>query len=268
LLVVILAFTLVGALISSRLPTNPIGWICLAIGLILALEGVADGYHVYALQTRPGSLPGGDYMAWLGNWTWAPALFLSGTFMVLLFPDGRLPSRRWRAISWLSVVVLISTIVSYAFYPGRLDEAPNVINPLGVESAGGVLGFVFASSLLLLPVCFVASALSMIFRFRRARGAVRQQIKWFAAAAVLQALAFSLYSVVPSDLAEDFVALTFAGLPVAVGIAVLRHRLYDIDVVINRALVYGSLTISLALVYIGLVVSLQYLLRAAVGGGS
>ncbi len=257
-----------GSLISSRLPINSIGWICLAIGLILALEGVADGYHVYALQTRPGSLPGGDYMAWLGNWTWAPALFLSGTFMVLLFPDGRLPSRRWRAISWLSVVVLISTIVSYAFYPGRLDEAPNVINPLGVESAGGVLGFVFASSLLLLPVCFVASALSMIFRFRRARGAVRQQIKWFAAAAVLQALAFSPYSVVPSDLAEDFVALTFAGLPVAVGIAVLRHRLYDIDVVINRALVYGSLTISLALVYIGLVVSLQYLLRAAVGGGS
>jgi hypothetical protein len=94
LLVVILAFTVVGALISSRLPANPIGWICLVVGLVLALEAVADRYYVYALRTLPGSLPGGEYMAWLGNWTWAPVLLLIGTFLVLLFPDGRLPSRR------------------------------------------------------------------------------------------------------------------------------------------------------------------------------
>lgn len=250
LLVVILAFTLVGALISSRLPTNPIGWICLSIGLILALEAVADGYHVYALQTLPGSLPGGEYMAWLGNWTWAPAVFLIGTFLVLLFPDGRLPSRRWRVVAWLSVVGLISICVSYAFHPGRLEEAPNVTNPLGIEAAESVLEFFYTFSLLLLPLCFVASALSMVFRFRRATGEVRQQIKWFAAAAVLQTMAFTFYSVVSSEVIEDFVALTFAGLPVAVGVAILRHRLYDIDVVINRALVYGSLTISLALVYV------------------
>jgi hypothetical protein len=268
LLVVILAFTLVGALISSRLPANPIGWICLAIGLIMALEAVADGYHVYALQTRPGSLPGGEYMAWLGNWLWAPWLLLIGTFMVLLFPDGRLPSRRWRVVAWLSVAALVSISVSYAFSPGRLDEAPNVTNPLGIEFAGSALGFVYSWDVLLLPLCFVASALSMILRFRRATGEVRQQIKWFAAAAVLQAMAFSFYFVVPSGVVEDLVALIFAGLPVAVGIAILRHRLYDIDVVINRALVYGSLTISLALVYVGLVVSLQYVFRALTGGGS
>ena len=265
LLVVILAFAFVGALISSRLPTNPIGWICLAIGLILALEAVADGYHVYALQTRPGSLPGGEYMAWLGNWTWAPALLLIGTFMVLLFPDGRLPSRRWRVVAWLSVAALISISVSYAFLPGRLDEAPNVTNPLGIESAGSALEFVYTWDLLLLPLCFVASALSMVLRFRRATGVVRQQIKWFAAAAVLQAMAFFFYSVVPSGVVEDFVALTFAGLPVAVGIAILRHRLYDIDVVINRALVYGPLTVTLAGVYLGAVVALQYLFRALTG---
>jgi hypothetical protein len=268
LVVVILAFALVGALISSRLPTNPIGWICLAIGLILALEAVADGYHVYALQTRPGSLPGGEYMAWLGNWTWAPPVFLIGTFMVLLFPDGRLPSRRWRAVAWFSVVALISVGLSYAFLPGRLDEAPNVTNPLGIEPARSALELVYTWDILLLPLCFVASALSMVLRFRRATGEVRQQIKWFAFAAVLQAMAFSFYFVVPSEVVEDLVALAFAGLPVAVGIAILRHRLYDIDVVINRALVYGSLTISLALVYVGLVVALQYVFRALTGGGS
>ncbi len=192
LLVVILAFTLVGALISSRLPTNPIGWICLAIGLIMALEAIADGYYVYALQTRPG-LPGGEYMAWLGNWLWIPWLFLIGTFMVLLFPDGRLPSRRWRVVAWLSVAALISISALYAFYPGRLDEAPDVINPLGIESAGSALELFYTWDLLLLLPCLVASALSMVLRFRRSTGEVRQQIKWFAAAAVLQAMAFSFY---------------------------------------------------------------------------
>ena len=189
---------------------------------------------MYALQTRPGSLPGGEYMAWLGNWLWVPAVFLIGTFMVLLFPDGRLPSRRWRVVAWLSVAAPISVSVSYAFLPGRLDEAPNVTNPLGIESAGSALEFVYTWDLLLLPLCFVASALSMVLRFRRSTGEVRQQIKWFAAAAVLQTMAFSFYFVVPSGVIEDFVALAFAGLPVAVGIAILRHRLYDIDVVINR----------------------------------
>ena len=270
LLVVILAFTLVGALISSRLPTNPIGWICLAIGLIMALEAIADGYYVYALQTRPG-LPGGEYMAWLGNWLWIPWLFLIGTFMVLLFPDGRLPSRRWRVVAWLSVAALISISALYAFYPGRLDEAPDVINPLGIESAGSALELFYTWDLLLLLPCLVASALSMVLRFRRSTGEVRQQIKWFAAAAVLQAMAFSFYLsfyfVVSSRVVavEDFVALTFVGLPVAVGIAILRHRLYDIDVVINRTLVYGSLTATLAVVYAGSVVSLQYVFRTLTG---
>jgi hypothetical protein len=267
LLVVILAFTLVGASISSRLPTNSIGWICLAIGLILALEAVADGYHVYALQTRPG-LPGGEYMAWLGNWLWAPAVFLITTFVVLLFPDGRLLSRRWRVVAWFAVAALISISVTYALVPGPLDEAPNVANPLGVESAASALEFVYNWDLLLLLPCFVASALSMVLRFRRSTGEVRQQIKWFAAAAVLQAMAFSFYFVVPSEVVEDFVALTFAGLPIAVGIAILKHRLYDIDTIINRTLVYGALTVSLALVYLGSVVALQRTFVFLVGESS
>lgn len=263
--VVIMAFALVGALISSRLPANPIGWVCLAIGLTLTL-GVATGeYNVYALQTRPGSLPGGVYMAWLTNWLWVPAVVSIGTFLVLLFPDGRLPTRRWRVVAWLCVAVLISTSLSEAFSPGPLAEAPHVTNPLGVESARGALGLVNAGSFLLLPLCFLASALSMIVRFRQSTGEVRQQIKWFATAAALLALVFSFSFVVPSGLLQDLVTLLFGGLPIAVGVAILRHRLYDIDLVINRALVYGSLSATLLALYLGGVATTQAIFRTLTG---
>ena len=264
-LVVILAFALVGALISSRLPANPIGWVCLAIGLTLTLAIIAGEYAVYALQTRPGSLPGGVYIAWLTNWLWVPAVVSGGTFMVLLFPNGRLPSRRWRVVAWLSVAVLISTSASEAFSPGRLPETPNVTNPFGIVSAGSALELVNAASFFLLPLCFIASALSMIVRYRRSMGEERQQIKWFAAAAVLLAAVFASSFVIPWRIVQDLVTLLLAGLPVAVGIAILRHRLYDIDLIINRALVYGPLTATLALVYVGGVVGLQAVFRAVTG---
>ena len=263
--VVVLAFALVGALISSRLPANPIGWICLASGLALALAGVAGDYEAYALRARPGHLPGGEYAAWFANWLWVPPVALIGTFAVLLFPDGRLPSRRWRAVAWLSAAVLVSTSVSTAFSPGRLDESPNVANPLGIEPAGSVLGFVNAWSLVLLVLCFVASALSMVLRFGRSVGEERQQIKWFATAAALQTVALALAFALNSGLLQDLSMITFAGVPIAVGIAVLRHRLYDIDVVINRALVYVPLTALLAATYFGGVVFLQYAFRALTG---
>ncbi len=263
--VVVLAFALVGALIASRLPRNPMGWLCLAIGLAFSLAGTAGEYDVYALQTRPGSLPGGEYMAWLENWLWVPAVVLIGTFMVLLFPDGRLPSRRWRVVAWLCAAVLISTSASEAFSPGRLAEAPNVTNPFGIEAARSALELVNTASFLLLPLCFVASALSMVLRFWRSTGEERQQIKWFATAAALLALVFSSTFVVPWRVVQDLVTLLFAGLPVAVGVAILRHRLYDIDLLINRALVYASLTATLALVYVGSVVGLQAVFRAITG---
>jgi hypothetical protein len=267
-LVVILAFALVGALISSRLPANPIGWVCLAIGLTLSLAVTTGEYYVYALQTRPGSLPGAVYMAWLTNWLWVPAVVSGGTFMVLLFPDGRLPSRRWRAVAWLSGAVLISLSTSEAFSPGRLPEAPNVTNPFGIVSAGSALELVSTASFFLLPLCFIASTLSMIVRYGRSIGEERQQIKWFAAAAVLLAAVFASSFVIPWRIVQDLVALLLAGLPVAVGIAVLRHRLYDIDLIINRALVYGPLTATLALAYVGGVVGLQGVFRAMTGQGS
>ncbi len=263
--VVILSFALVGALIASRLPANPIGWVCLAIGLFLTLASVTGVYYVYAVETRPGSLPGSVYVAWLTNWLWVPAVVCIGTFLVLLFPDGRLPSRRWRVVAWLCVAVLISTSVSEAFSPGRLDEAPDVTNPLGFESARGALELARDASLFLMPLCFVLSALSMIVRFRRSTGEERQQIKWFVTAAALLALVFPLSLIVSSGLIQDLVTLLFAGLPLAVGVAILRHRLYDIDLVINRALVYGSLSAMLAGLYLGGVATTQTIFRLLTG---
>jgi hypothetical protein len=184
--------------------------------------------------------------------------------MVLFFPDGRLPSRRWRAVAWLSVAVLFSTSASEAFSPGRLAEAPHVTNPLGIRPAGGALELVNATSFSLLPLCFAASALSMVLRFRRSTGEERQQLKWFAAAAALLAAFFPLAFVFPG-LVQDLVTLSFAGLPIAVGIAVMRYRLYDIDLIINRALVYGSLTATLAFVYFSGVVGLQSVFRVLAG---
>jgi hypothetical protein len=266
--VVVLAFALVGALVASRLPGNPVGWVCLVIGLTLTLGGAAEEYDVYALATRPGWLPGGEYAAWLGNWAWVPAVGLMGTFTILLFPTGRLPTHRWRAVAWISGAVLVLASLSEAFSPGRLAEAPNVTNPFGIESARGALEMVNIGSFLLLPLCFVLSAFSMVLRFRRSAGEERQQLKWFAAAAVLLGACFPFVFVVPSGVAEDLVTLLFAGLPMAIGIAILRHRLYDIDVIINRALVYGSLTVLLVTTYSGGVVGLQYAFRTLTGQGS
>ena len=271
--VVILAFALVGALIASRLPANPIGWICLTIGLVMMLGGAAEEYSVYALATRTGSLPGGEYAAWLGNWAWIPAVGLMGTFTILLFPTGQVPTHRWRAVAWLSGAVLVLASLSEAFSPGKLAEAPNVTNPFGIESARGALVLVNTGSFLFLPLCFALSALSMALRFRRSAGVERQQLKWFATAAVLLGACFPIVFVVPSgaaasDVVEDLVTLLFVGLPIAIGIAILRHRLYDIDILVNRALVYGPLTVLLAATYVGGVVGLQYVFRALTGQGS
>jgi hypothetical protein len=265
-LVVVVAFAFVGALVASRQPKNPIGWMCLAVGLILTLSGAADEYGVYALEATADSLSGGEYAAWLSNWLWIPAVFLIATFLVLLFPDGRLPSRRWRVVAWLAAAALVSASLSEAFSPGRLEEArANVTNPLAIESASTTLEVLGACGIALLPLCCLAAAFSMVLRFRRSTREERQQIKWFASAAALLAVSFPFAFALSSGVVEDFVTLTFAGLPVAVGTAVLRYRLYDIDVLINRTLVYGSLTAMLVAVYFGGVVSLQYVFRALSG---
>ena len=265
-----LAFPVVGALIASRRPENPIGWVCLAAGIFWMLANLSSGYGTYGLLVaRGGSVPFPAAIGSLGEWMWAPAEGLLGTYLILLFPDGRLPSRRWRPLAWLSGAVIVSMSLGTALRPGRLPDLGGVPNPFGLEHYPWIADVTQAVTLLL-PLCILASALSLVLRFLRSGGEQREQIKWLAFAASILGLVSSF--VVPGiiltegagganplweNLLEDAVTLSVAGIPVAVGIAILRYRLYEIDLIINRTLVYGTPTATLVALYFGGIIVLQ-----------
>jgi hypothetical protein len=241
---------------------------------VWGVGGLGDNYATYGLLVDPGSVPGPAVGALVASGIWAPAIGLMGTFLILLYPDGHLPSPGWRPVAWLSgVTILTLTIVLY-LYPGELVEAPTpgLTNPLALESAQPVLEAALGVLLPLFALCFVACAVGLVRRFRRSRGVERQQLKWLATAGAVVASVF-LISIVMSAVAapagrepawllvlNQLSFLLWALLPISIGIAILRHGLYSIDVVINRALVYGSLTASLALAYLGSVLLLQLVL--------
>jgi hypothetical protein len=243
---------------------------------------MTDYYAVYG-AARPGSVPFPVGVGGINNFMWVPAVGLLGTYVFLLFPDGRLPSRRWRPLAWLSGTVLLLVSILVALAPGRLQNLGGIGNPFALEGYPWV-GTAAYVVLPLLPLCMLASVFSLVVRYRRSRGEERQQIKWIAFAAsfvgLLYLIAMTFAFVFPSgawfqagsplwlDLVGYAALASFTLVPIAVGIAVLRYRLYEIDIIINRTLVYGSLSGSLALVYVGLVVSLQYVFRALTGGGS
>jgi len=282
----VLAFPLVGALIASRRPRNLIGWLCLWEGLLWAFLGMSESYGIYGLA-RPGSVPFPVAVYALGEWLWVPTVGLLAIYLVLLFPDGRLPSRRWRPLAWLAGAAIVLGGAGNGLAPGPIADFGGVRNPYGLEGQPWVAGAANAILVVLL-VCILASVASLVLRYRRSLGEERQQIKWlvFAASVVgfgfvsamasgLIVLAFAPESwggantpPVWFDLLFSVVLLSFGGVPIAVGIAVLRYRLYDIDVLINRALVYGSLTFLLAATYFGGVVGLQYVFRVLSGQGS
>ena len=270
LVVAFFSFPAVGVMVASRHSGNAIGWILLSIGLAWGLHGLLKGYSLYGLVTRPGSLPRPDMALALGSWLWVPAVGLMAIFLILLFPDGRLASPRWRALAWLSAITLGVLSLTGLFRPGPFsdDGFPGVTNPLGAEALRPVLGVLDASAILLLLLCIAASAVSLVQRFRRSQGEERFQLKWLAAAAGAVAFAYAAFmaaggvkyffgvAIVPAWFAHISVG-SFLLIPVAIGIAILRYRLYDIDIIINRALVYGALTVLLALAYFGIVVLLQ-----------
>jgi hypothetical protein len=268
-----LAFPLVGALIASKRPKNAVGWLCLTVGLLWSLSGVFDYYGYYGAAT-PGSVPFPVAMAGTSDWIWVPAVGLLGTYVLLLFPDGRLPSRRWRPLAWLSGAVILLLSLGVMLAPGPLDNLGGVRNPFGIEGAEWLTAGAYVL-LPLLPVCMLASALSLVLRYRRSGGEERQQIKWIAFAAsvvvVLYAIAMIASFVFPEEswttagsvwwlnLLTYAVLSSFTLVPIGVGIAVLKYRLYEIDIIINRALVYVSLTATLVALYLGGVVLLQRL---------
>ena len=274
-----LPFPIVGALIASRRPRNPIGWISLCVGIAWMLGMATGSYALYGERMAgPGSVP---YPAAVGSLAefLPPTAVLLGSFLILLFPDGKLPSRRWRPVAWLCGAVIATSIVVTMLAPGSLSELRNVPNPFGLEGYPWLANVNDAIGLLF-PLCLLASASSLIVRYLHAGEDVREQIKWLAFAASVVALGVSgavihgmLFASdatgdtnpLSGNLLEDTITLSFGGVPVAIGFAVLKYRLYDIDILINRALVYGSLTVMLATVFFGGVTATQAIFQTFTG---
>lgn len=271
------SFSVVGALVASHRPENPIGWIFCAAAFLYGLLISSYEYATYALITEPGSLPLAAEASWIGQWIWASGLGLILVFLPLLFPTGRPPSRRWRPVAWLGGLSI--AVISI---PGALmlwsQRGIALVRPEGMGEEGtshALFVVVMFAGLPLMLVAGFAAVLSLFVRFRRARGTERQQIKWFAAACALTfgvVLLFDGPVNVEGGLFEAVYAvaslIVVPSIPVATGIAILKHNLYDIDRLLNRTLAYGFLTISLALVYVGSVVLLQATFRALTGQAS
>jgi hypothetical protein len=262
--VVAVGFSTLGAVVAPRFPSrNPIGWLFCALGLVAGMLLFGGEYAIYSLRANPGALPGGEAMAWIVSWLWVAHSGLFA-FLGLLFPDGRLPTPRWRPFAWLVGAAILAGSIAMALSPGPIDSLGPIRNPLGIEGApnfsGPVEALVFALTL--------GAAISLLVRLHRSTGVERQQIKWFAYAAAMLAVG-AIISYVVSDALDAWwlhweVGLVgmviLVGLPVALGVAILRYRLHDIDLIINLTLVYGLLTAVLAGIFELTVVALQHAL--------
>jgi signal transduction histidine kinase len=263
-LYLVLGFAVVGALVASRHPRNAVGWISLTIGGLLALPG--GEWATYALVTRRGALPAGEIAGWLDNMAF-PACLVLTAFLIGLFPDGRLPSRRWLLAARAAAIGGALWIFGFAFAPDTLSNSFTwVTNPVGIPLPIGwvpivlrVFGYFFVLILLL------GSAAALIRRLMSADGEVRQQLKWLASAGALLALVYA-GSTIGTSFGVDFTSgaagaaigaafiVSFLALPTTIGVAILKYRLYDIDIVINRAVVFGGLAAFITVVYVAIVV--------------
>jgi signal transduction histidine kinase len=270
--VVFMAMAIVGAVAVSRQHQNAVGWIFLAIGLAAAVAFATSEFSTYALETRPGSLPGGVWAALLADTVWILILALPFVFLPLLFPDGRLPSRRWRSLAWLAAGFIGFVSLVFLFDPGPVGPT-SVPNPVGIEALRSVAQFLDGPGYLGLLLLGLVSVGSQVLRFRRAAGMERQQIKWFAFGVVLLALSFLVDAItgilgVRGGVLLDTVipAVGFTAVPVGAGIAILKYRLYEIDVVISKTLVYLLLAGFITVVYVLVVVAIPVLVFGQEGG--
>jgi hypothetical protein len=271
--VVAVTFPALGLLILSRRPRHTIGWLFCGAGLVAGLNHFLGEYAIYAEQTRPDSLPGGGISAWIVTWLWVPFNALL-VYVALLFPDGRPPSRRWRPVAWLVGIAVVMGGTLAALLPVPVCNVCTIGNPLGIEGLESVSEpFDTLIEAFWSGVLGLVAVASLYVRFRRAGGVERQQIKWLAYAASLvvfgATLAYGVHSTTGVrwtwQVGITLLAIGLVGTPVAVGIAISRHRLYEIDTLINRTLVYGALTVALALLYLGGVATTQALFRALTG---
>jgi len=268
------AFLLVGAVICLRRPENRVGWIFLMCGVANGVWLFAYEHAIYTNLTNPGSLPSAPWLTWLGmGWIEGLRWLLMFTFVLLLFPTGRIPSPRWRWLAWLCGTLVPGLIAMQAFAPLPLKpEYPSIRNPFGLEAMMPLIDALSTVTPVIFVVLTVACATSVLVRFRNARGDERQQLKWFYYSAVLLVVLMAIIVLsnllgmpIPDVVSILLFLVPVTGLPVAAGIAILKYRLYDIDLLINRTLVYGALSVVLALLYAGIVVLLQRLLNTIFG---
>ncbi len=266
-----LAFPVIGAAIVSRRPANAIGWLFLFIGADFAVSDLSSRYADYALFAHPGSLPGGVWVGWLSGWL-DPIVFASIMLVLLLFPDGAALTRRWRPVVWFVALVVGTGVLWNALKPEEIftDSLP-IENPAGIQWLGDHLGFIDTLVFLGFATGAVLSVTSAVLRFRRSTGIERDQMKWLALAALMLfggfvcAVFFSIAHA--NQIADLVIGLGFAAVPVAVGIGVLRYRLYEIDRVISRTLSFALVTAGLGAAYAGLVLLGQSVFSSVAGGG-
>jgi signal transduction histidine kinase len=267
-------FATVGAVIASRLPHNPIGWLFSGIAFGFILWAFRLAYVVYGLFASPGSLPGVTFVAWLGSWL--PLLAITSIPLVfLLFPNGSPPSRRWRWVGWIAIGGVGLVVLGNILIPGRLGGFEDQVrvrieNPTGIQAFQGVANGLLTAGAIAILVAGVASLIALVLRFRRARGEERQQLRWLAYVAAatgavpLIAMVAGLAGVdLGNVLFPTFLLLILIGVPAASGIAILKYRLLDLDIVIKKTVVFGAVVALITAVYLGVVV----LVGPGVGGG-
>ena len=268
-LITLLPFSVVGAIIASRHPRNAIGWLFCSVGVTVGLNSFARDYAEFWLASGFGMSSLGETAAWFSSWLWFLLIFVPMSLLLLLFPDGRLPSPRWRPVAWGVALGTAGGVVGNALKAGPLVDFPQIANPYGVDSP--VVGMVGVAGSIVAACSMVAAAVSLIVRLRRAGSEQRQQIKWLAyGGAVIVGGVCAGGLAIPWNVPVSIVIMSVSllGLPVFTGIAIVRHHLYDIDILINRTLVYGTLTATLTLVYFGGVAGLQRLLSPVMGEGN
>jgi hypothetical protein len=270
MLVVALSFAVVGAVVAAGAPRNQIGWLLLAVGLGLAFFGATTALVELGIE-RPATIPATSTLAWLAS-NFGLCAFIALMLLLSRLPSGTLPSRRWRGVNVLAAVALVSGLAA-SFAPGPFDDHPELENPFGIPGFGTVATDLLQPLVvLLLFTVLLVSLASVVVRFRRARGLERQQLKWVAASVGTTVLTWLIAFATSYDDSNSSMwvawSLTLCFVPVSIGIAVRRYRLYDLDRVVSRALVYGGLSLILGATYVGLVLAGQALFASFAGGSN
>jgi hypothetical protein len=262
-------FVAVGTVLVVRAPENAVGWLLTGVGTGAAVVFLATGYASLGLRHAGTDLPGATFAAWLGSWTWLPMLSIPLVFLPLVFPDGRLLTPRWRwvAVAAVAVLTLQALVLTFAptFYVGEAGFGFAADNPVGLDALAPVVDVVADLTILVVLGCSALAIASLVVRFRRAGPTPRRQLGWVLFASIIQVVVQPLLDLLPRALAAPLHSVALAAIPLAVGVAVTRYRLYELDRLVKRTLVYAGVVAVLLGIYVTVVVTLQSALRPITG---